>query len=403
MNEATQALRQQALGAWYYIDAALGFAIQWLPKLVAALAILLFAYVIARSLSYGAKYIVQRTPVGNRETDAGENLAAVISRAVFYVVMLISLPAVLGTLGLSGLIQPLEAMATRFLEFLPNLFGALLIFGIGIAVARIAQRTMSSVLEAAQIDHFAEKLDALGLRGKTGLAQFAGVLVFTLLIIPVSVAALDALAIKSIADPAKRMLSQFMEAIPNVFAATIVLTLAYVIARFASDSMVKLLPALGVDSVGAKLGLSREVFAGKPLSNIAGMVAFAAIMIFGIVEGAKLLNFSIVSELLAHVLTVGGQILLGVAIIAIGVVAADFLRTVLAKSKDASPVAELVRIAVIVLAVAMGLRQMGVADEIVHIGFTLMLGALALGAAIAIGWGGKDTAGRLLEKWTKNL
>lgn len=403
MNEATQSLRQQALGAWYYIDAALGFAIQWLPKLVAALAILLLAYLIARGLSYGAQYIVQRTPLGGRETDAGEKLAAVISRATFYVVMLISLPAVLGTLGLSSLIQPLESMATRFLEFLPNLFGAMLIFGIGFAVARIAQRTITSVLEAAQIDHFVEKLDALGLKGKSGLARFAGVLIFTLLIIPVSVAALDALAIRSVAEPAKQMLGHFMQAIPNVFAATIVLALAYVIARFASEALTKLLPTLGIDTVGTKLGLSREVFAGKPLSRIAGMIAFAAIMVFGIVEGAKLLNFAVVSHLLAQVLTLGAQILLGVAIITIGVVASDFLRTILAKSKDASGVAELVRVSVIVLAVAMGLRQMGVADEIVHIGFTLMLGALAVGAAIAIGWGGKDTAGRLLDKWTKDL
>ena len=51
----------------------------------------------------------------------------------------------------------------------------------------------------------------------------------------------------------------------------------------------------------------------------------------------------------------------------------------------------------------MGLRQMGVANEIINMGFTLMIGAVAVGAAIAIGFGGRDTAGRLLEKWTKDM
>ena len=140
----------------------------------------------------------------------------------------------------------------------------------------------------------------------------------------------------------------------------------------------------------------------KP-STIAGQITFVAIMIFGAIAATKLLNFSVISDLLAQLLTLGGSILLGSAIIAFGVYVANVVSNLMTgTTKKASPVSTLVKTAITILSVAMGLRQMGVANEIVSMGFNLLIGALALGMAIAIGWGGKDTAARLLEKWTKN-
>lgn len=357
-----------------------------------------------KALSYAVRYGLDRTSFGQASTTAdGQSIGATIGRALFWVVMLISLPAALGAVGLSSLIEPLEQMAQRFLAFLPNSIGAGLIFGIGLAVATIARRATTSVLEATQADQLAERFGLKAMTGQAGITKFAGVLVFTLLIIPVAIAALDALAIQSIAQPAKDMLTSFLAAIPNIFGAAIVLLLSYVIARFAADTLTSLLPTLGFDQVGDNLGVSREVFGKRSLSMIAGYVAFAALMLFGTIEAAKLLNFTVVSNLLTHLLTLGGQILLGAVIIAFGVVAADFVHSIVVKSKDAKPMAGFIKVAIIVLATAMGLRQMGVANEIINTGFTLLLGGVALGAAIAIGWGGKDTAGRLLEKWTKNL
>jgi hypothetical protein len=235
------------------------------------------------------------------------------------------------------------------------------------------------------------------------VANAAGVLVFTLLIIPVVIAALDALAISSISGPAQRMLTTILDAIPNILAAAIVLLLSFIIARFASEGLATLLPAIGFDRVGERVGLTQNVFGGTPLSRVAGYLAFFAIMVFGLIEAAKLLNFAVLSQMLSTVLELGGQILLGSVIIVFGVVAADFVATLVERSKDARPIAGLLRVAIIVLAVAIGLRQMGIANEIITLGFGLVLGALALGAAIAIGWGGKDTAGRLLDKWTKDM
>lgn len=396
-------LQSQLTSIGNYYDAAIGQVVVWAPKLFAAIAILVIAFLIGKALSYAVGYAIDKTSLGQRSAANDQKLGPVIGRALFWIVLLISLPAAMGALGLSSLIQPLEQMAQQFLEFLPHLIGAGLIFGIGTAIATVAQRATTSVLEATQADQFAERFGMAKLTGEANVSKFAGVLVFTLLIIPIAIAALDALAIQSIAQPAKDMLSSFLSAIPNIFGAAIVLLLSFVIARFASDALINLLPTLGFDHVGSNIGLSQEVFGKRSLSTIAGYVAFAAIMLFGTIEAAKLLNFAVVSDLLAHLLTLGGQILLGTVIVVFGVVAADFVHSIVVKSKDAKSMAGFIKVAIVILATAMGLRQMGVANEIIHTGFTLLMGAMALGTAIAIGWGGKDTAGRLLEKWTKNF
>ncbi len=376
--------------------------VSFAPKVLAALAILVIAWIIGTILSKAANYLVSKSNFGG-DAKAGADMGSAIGKALFWVTMLIATPAILGAVGMQGLMEPMQAMAQKFLGFVPNLVGAGLIFGIGYAVATVAKQALTSVLKAAQVDDWAESAGLKSVTGSTGISGFVGTLVFALIIVPIAIAALDALGIESISTPAKQMLQSFLDAIPKVFAAAIVALLAYVIAKFASDTLSTLLPTVGFDHVGKRLGLTDEVLGGTSMSRVAGMLTFAAIIVFGLVEAAKLLDFEIVSKMLSEVLGLGGRVLLGSVIIGFGVVAADFISSLVAKSKDAKVIATPLKIAIIILAAAMGLRQMGLANEIITTGFTALIGALAVGAAIAIGWGGKDAAGRLLDKWTRNL
>ncbi len=376
--------------------------VSFTPKLLAAIAILIVAYIVGKLLEMAVKFLTSKSNFGDSEK-ARDELGSSIGKALFWVTMLVATPAILSALGMQGLVAPMQAMAQKFLDFLPNLVGAGLIFGIGWAVATVAKRAITSVLDAADADEWAEKAGMASVTGSAGISRFAGTLVFALIVIPIAIAALDTLGIASVSEPAKHMLQSFLDAIPKIFAAAIVALLAYLIGRFASETLSTLLPTLGFDHVGKRIGLTDEVLGGTSMSRVAGYLAFAAIMIFGLVEAAKLLDFAIVSQMLSEILSLGGRILLGSVIIAFGVIAADFISTAVANSKDAKVAATPLKIAIIVLAAAMGLRQMGVANEIINTGFTLLMGAIAVGAAIAIGWGGKDTAGRLLDKWTKNF
>src|SRR3546814_11516244 len=61
--------------------------------------------------------------------------------------------------------------------------------------------------------------------------------------------------------------------------------------------------------------------------------------------------------------------------------------------------ARIARVAILGLVVAMGLRAMGVADDIVNLAFGLVLGAVAVAIALAFGLGGRDAAGQAAQRW----
>ena len=52
---------------------------------------------------------------------------------------------------------------------------------------------------------------------------------------------------------------------------------------------------------------------------------------------------------------------------------------------------------------ALGLRQMGIAEDIVNMTFGIVLGAIAVAAALAFGLGARDIAAHELESWLQSL
>ena len=70
----------------------------------------------------------------------------------------------------------------------------------------------------------------------------------------------------------------------------------------------------------------------------------------------------------------------------------------IAAQGTARAAAPVVRVAIIVLGSAIGLRFMGLADDIIEMAFGLLLGAVAVAFAIAVGLGGREPAGRAIAR-----
>ncbi|MEZ0471720.1 hypothetical protein [Luteimonas salinilitoris] len=64
--------------------------------------------------------------------------------------------------------------------------------------------------------------------------------------------------------------------------------------------------------------------------------------------------------------------------------------------------ARIARIAILGLVLAMGLRAMGIADDIVNLAFGLVLGAVAVAIALAFGLGGREAAGEVTRRWAQD-
>ncbi|MCB0386975.1 MAG: mechanosensitive ion channel, partial [Bdellovibrionales bacterium] len=319
---------------------------------------------------------------------------------VYWLVFLLFLPAVLDALALKGLIEPVNAMVHKFLGFLPNIFAAVVIFAIGWFVARVVKKIVVNLLSSAGANRLSDKLGLKALLGDQQLSEVAGMVVYILIIIPVLISSLNSLKLEAITQPASAMLNTFLQAIPAVFAAILVLFISYVVGRVIADLVSKFLQSVGFDNLLSKLGISiRPDASHKKPSEVMGVVALIAVLLFAGIESLNLIGFQSLANILGQFTVFAGQVAFGLVIIGLGFYIANIVAKVV--SSSSSPQAKflsgLARTAVLILGFAMGLKQMGIADEIVTITFGLVLGALAIAMGIAFGLGGKDSASDLVK------
>jgi len=378
------------------VDQVLAFV----PKLAAGGILMLIVWIVATLLRTLVTKGLQATTLDEKlSADAGMRpISDNLGNVIFWLIVLLFLPAILGALEIEGLLGPVQAMVNEMLGMLPNVFGAVLIGVVGWFLAKIVRGLVSNLLTAAGTDRLGERV---GLRGTMSLSHLIGLVVYILILVPAVIAALQALEIEVITTPATDMLHEMMAAIPDIFAAAIILGIAFAVARLVSNLLGTLLGGLGFDALPEKLGLG-QIFTGQTTpSSLVGKVIAFFIMLFAVVEATSQLGFEQVSGLVTMFTEFGGQVVLGSAIIAIGFWLSNLASQAILRIHGAQSggVANIARFAILGLVIAMGLRAMGLANEIVNLAFGLTLGAVAVAVALSFGLGGREAAGKQMEHW----
>jgi hypothetical protein len=320
--------------------------------------------------------------------------------AVFWFIFLLFLPAVLETLGITSIATPLQNMFAQALDYVPNIFAAVITLLIGWFIARILRQIITNLLAAVGIDNVGKRIN---LSGERSLSWLVGTFVYTFILLLTIIQALDALNIAAVSEPATRMLTTIINAIPSVAGAIVVLVVSYYIGRLVGDLVADLLKGIGINSWPAKLGLNYS--GNRTLSELIGYLILIVIMLFATLSAAELLGSAFLTDILATFIGFMGQVVLAVIIFAIGLYLANLARSVIVSTggNRAAFTANVARVAILVLAGAMALRQLGVADDIVNLAFGIMLGALGIAAALAFGLGSRDVAGREVERFVSSL
>jgi len=390
------------------LNALFGYA----PQLLGALLLAVVAWVVAKLMKLLVEKGLAATKLdekmGTSTGVPGErmHLTKTLSQVVFWLVLLVFFPAILSTLGLEGLLRPVQGMLNKILEFLPNLFTAILIGLIGWLVARFMQRVVTNLLEALGADRLSERVHLASVLGKQKLSGVLGLIVYILILIPILVAALQTLKLDAVTEPASKMLEMILAALPNIFAAALILVISYVIGRVVAGLISNLLEGIGFNGILARLGIGREISEGSwTPSSVMGYLVLVGIMLFALIEAADQLGFTMLSGIFSQFTVLAGHIFMGLIIFAIGLFLANLVfNTILATATAQSRVlAVSAKIAILVLAGAMALRHMGLADEIINLAFGLILGAIAIAVAIAFGIGGREIAGRELNEWISSM
>ncbi|MBE9006168.1 mechanosensitive ion channel [Fortiea sp. LEGE XX443] len=400
-----------------FLDQIIGF----LPKVVGAGVILGAAWVLASIVKIVTLRGLQALKLDERLNQESPedsisldriSLSDTISNALYWFIFLLFLIPVLDTLGLRQALLPVQALITEILSILPNILAAILIAVLGWFLANIVRRIVTNLLATTGVDHLGSRFGLSSSMGVQSLSTISGTIVYVLILIPVAIAALNALKIEAISVPAITMLQQILNTLPAIFTAVAILMIAFFVGRFVGDLVTSILTSLGFNNIFTALGLplpARQTIytETEPLapirtpSEIAGIVTLVVIMLFATVAAVNILNIPALTTLVTGILIIMGRILAGLIVFAVGLFLANLAFSLISSSGDRQGriLAQVARIAIITLISAMALQQIGVASDIVNLAFGLLLGGIAVAIALAFGLGGRDIAREQVKEW----
>lgn len=326
----------------------------------------------------------------------------------FYVVLLLFVPAVLHALGLSGISGPFEGMLASFMNFIPKLVGAALIFAVGWVVAKIIRTIVTKLLESVGVDRFSHKLKLSSGQGKsTSISGIVGTIVFVLIMIPVTISALEVLDLEGISQPAIAMLNDIMTMLPKIAVAIVLVLVGIYLAKWVKGIVISLLDNLGINSIFGKMGV-RSKATTPSFSQIIGTIVQVIVILLFVVEALQLLNLTFMVTLATGIFAYLPMVVAAVVILAIGFWLANlsekFVGSILT-TKSGSPhvLRYVAKYAILAFAFFMALSQLGIAPAIINAAFILILGGAALAFGLAFGLGGREHASRYLTKMEGSL
>jgi hypothetical protein len=207
-----------------------------------------------------------------------------------------------------------------------------------------------------------------------------------------------------ISESLQQALDAFFEFLPNLLGFLVILIVGYLIAKAVKALVGKGLQAVGLDRALSESDAGRyveKVSPGARPSNLISAVVFWLIFLFVLTAAIGALEIPAVTAFMDEVLGYLPNVIAAVVIFVVAAAIAGAVSGLIDRLIGDTATGRLLRAAapslIMVIAVFMILNQLEIAEEIVTITYASILGALALGMALAFGLGGRGVAGRMLE------
>lgn len=327
-----------------------------------------------------------------------------ISEALYWLVFALFLPAILGALQMPGLLEPVQSMFTKALDYLPNIFGAAIILVIGLFVAKLVRQVVSNLSSSLGINKIAAKAGLGEAFSQRKLSDILGVVTYALVLLPVLVASLNTLDIEAVTKPAGAVLERISSLLPGFLGAAIVLGIAYFVGKIIASLTVDLLSGVGFDQMPERIGLRLSKLPGTQTpSQLAGHAVLVTVLLLSVQQALPMMGLDTFA---AHVNTFAAllvRLIMALVIFGGGMYLANQAAQMILKSgvEGGATLANLARISVIVFAGGFALQHIGMSPSIINVAFGTLLGGVGLAIAIAFGWGGRGAAERLIDRYVK--
>src|SRR5215210_5298570 len=202
-------------------------------------------------------------------------------------------------------------------------------------------------------------------------------------------------------QPLQEALAVFLSYIPQIIGAIIILIVGYIIGKVLQALVTRILEGVGfedwMERGGVKQFFDRAGTSETP-SSILGRLVFWFIFIIAITMAANALGIQQISSFLNQLIAYIPSIFVAVLILFLATLLANFVSGIVRGATGSEMLASIAQYAIIVYAVFAALTQLGIAVQLTANTFLILLGAVALAAALAFGMGGREVAQDILQK-----
>jgi hypothetical protein len=199
--------------------------------------------------------------------------------------------------------------------------------------------------------------------------------------------------------------NQLMGLAPKLFAAVVILVVGYFVARLVGKAVTTLCDRIGLQRGAERGGLVQsmnQVGIHRTVPQIIGLIFFWLLMCVFLMAGFNVLGLEAVSTALEKIISFIPNILVATFMVVVGLLIATLLRGVIATSADRVGLGyapQLANGAYYVLALITflaALKHLGVELQLLNNLILITAGAIAVGFALAFGFGGRDVIGGIL-------
>jgi len=213
-------------------------------------------------------------------------------------------------------------------------------------------------------------------------------------------------------EPVKAMLVRAAAFLPTLIGILVILVIGWIVAAVLKNVVVKLLKIIQFDTASEKSGLSDVLRKGgikNTLSELIGGLIYWTVMLLVFMAALNALGMTVVASLLDKVIFYIPNVIAAIFIITLGIFFASVIGSIVmtasmnAGIKQSKLLSQVTQTVIVIFAAIMTLEQLNIATAILSTTVTILLGAIGLAVAIAVGLGSKDIAGKLMQELLDNL
>ncbi len=202
-------------------------------------------------------------------------------------------------------------------------------------------------------------------------------------------------------QPLQDALSRLLSFLPQLVGAIIILIIGYIVAKVLQAVVGRVLRGIGFDGWMEKGGIKQ--FFDRAQTNytpatVIGRLVFWFVFIIALTMAADALGIPQVSAVLGQLIAFIPNIIAAILILILAALLANFVSGIVRGATGSGLLASVAQYAIIVYAAFAALTQLGIAVQLTANTFLILLGAVALAAALAFGLGGRDLARDVLQR-----